>query len=36
MIKFILICSNYHKEFHANLWNIEDLKKEEVDLDAHS
>ena len=34
--KCILICSNCHKEFHANLWKIEDLifeKKEEVDLD---
>jgi len=32
--KCILICSNCHKEFHANLWNIEDLtEKEEVDLD---
>lgn len=31
--KCILICSNCHKEFHDNMWNIEDLRKEEVDLD---
>lgn len=30
--KCILICSNCHKELHDNLWTIEDLEKEEVDL----
>lgn len=28
--KCILLCSNCHRELHANLWNIEDLGKEEV------
>ena len=34
--KCILICSNCHKEFHDNLWTIDELnleKKEEVDLE---
>lgn len=32
--KCILICSNCHREIHANLWKIEDLilEKEEVNL----
>ena len=29
--KCILICSNCHRELHANLWNIEDLNLEERD-----
>ena len=29
--KCILICSNCHKELHAGLWQIEDLKLEERD-----
>ena len=29
--KCVMICSNCHRELHANLWNIEDLKKEEVE-----
>lgn len=33
--KCILICSNCHKELHDNMWNIEDLKKEEVNLDPY-
>ena len=28
--KCILICSNCHKEYHAGLWELEELKKEEV------
>lgn len=33
MKKTILLCSNCHKEFHDNLWNIEELnlEKEEVE-----
>ena len=31
--KCILICSNCHKELHDNIWSIEELRKEEVDLD---
>lgn len=37
--KCILICSNCHKELHDNLWNIEELKleeMEEVDLDFNN
>lgn len=30
--KCILICSNCHKELHANLWNI--IEREEVNLDT--
>lgn len=30
--KCILICSNCHKEFHANLWTLEELK-EEINFD---
>ena len=30
--KCILICSNCHKELHDDMWNIEDLEKEEVNL----
>lgn len=33
--KCVMICSNCHRELHANLWNIEELKKEEVDLDSN-
>lgn len=33
--KCILICSNCHKEFHANLWKLNDIIKEEVDLDLN-
>lgn len=33
--KCVLICSNCHKEFHANLWKINDIVKEEVDLDSN-
>lgn len=29
--KCILLCSNCHKEFHDNLWKLEDLTKEEVE-----
>lgn len=29
--KCVMICSNCHKELHANLWQIEDLRKEEVE-----
>ena len=31
--KCILICSNCHREFHAGLWNIEELNLEERDCD---
>ena len=34
--KCILICSNCHKELHDNLWTIEELKKEEINLDTES
>lgn len=30
--KCILICSNCHKELHDDMWNIDDLEKEEVNL----
>ena len=33
--KCILICSNCHKELHDEMWSIEDLRKEEVDLDLN-
>lgn len=33
--KCILICSNCHKELHDNLWSIEELRKEEVNLDTY-
>lgn len=34
--KCILLCSNCHKEFHANLWKLEDLEEmEEVNLDSN-
>ena len=33
--KCILICSNCHKELHDGLWDLKDLEKEEVDLDAN-
>lgn len=36
--KCILLCSNCHKEYHAGMWNINDLienEKEEVDLDLN-
>lgn len=36
--KCILICSNCHKEFHDDLWTINELnlkEKEEVDLDTN-
>lgn len=32
--KCILICSNCHKELHDDMWNIEDLREEEVNLDS--
>ena len=32
--KCILICSNCHKELHDNLWSVEELRKEEVNLDS--
>ena len=31
--KCVLICSNCHKELHDNIWNIEDLREEEVNLE---
>lgn len=33
--KCILICSNCHKELHDEMWSIEDLREEEVDLDLN-
>lgn len=33
--KCILICSNCHKELHDNLWSVEELRKEEVNLDSN-
>lgn len=33
--KCILICSNCHKELHDNLWSVEELRKEEVNLDTY-
>ena len=33
--KCILLCSNCHKEFHAGLWNIEDLKFQEMEEVSH-
>ena len=36
--KCILICSNCHKEFHDNLWNLDELnlkRMEEVEHDSH-
>ena len=36
--KCILICANCHREYHANLWDLNELKikeKEEVDLDLN-
>lgn len=34
--KCILLCSNCHKEFHDNIWSLDELnlEKEEVDLDT--
>jgi len=29
--KCILLCSNCHKEFHANMWNLEELRGGSVD-----
>ena len=37
--KCILICSNCHKEFHAGLWDLDELKiksKEEVNLESNN
>lgn len=33
--KCILICSNCHRELHDDMWSIEDLRKEEVDLESN-
>lgn len=33
--KCILICSNCHKEFHDNLWNLEELNLEEKEEVEH-
>ena len=34
--KCIIICANCHREFHAGLWQLEDLEEqEEVDLDSY-
>ena len=29
--KCILICANCHRELHDNLWNVKDIRKEEVE-----
>ena len=36
--KCVLLCSNCHKEFHAGLWNLNELdfnEMEEVKLDSN-
>jgi hypothetical protein len=33
--KCILLCSNCHKELHDDLWRIEDLGKEEINLGSN-
>lgn len=33
--KCILICSNCHKELHDNIWMLEELKEEEVNLELN-